>query len=256
MRTARGADAVILVVGDVVSQFGEYRDRADLTLSGAQLALFDRLQALSIPIVTVLLSSKPLVLGTIPDETDSLVVAFNGGAHGGQAVAEALLGLFNPSGRLPISFPRHSGQVPVYYNQLPGWHGGKYCDLPKTPRFAFGEGLSYTQFSYSDLTMNAETLTASVTVQNTGKEAGLETVQVYFRDFVSSVLTPMKSLIAFQQVELRAGESQRVIFQLNRSDFSLINRQEQRVVEPGEFILMIGHSSRDEDLLQVSFSLA
>ena len=205
--------------------------------------------------VTVLLSSKPLVLGTIPDETDALAVAFNGGAHGGQAVAEALFGLFNPSGRLPISFPRHSGQVPVYYNQLPGWHGGKYCDQPKTPQFAFGEGLSYTEFAYSDLTVDPETLTASVTVQNTGKEAGLETVQVYFRDCVSSVITPVKNLIAFRQISLRPGESRRITFQLKRADFSLVNRREQRVVEPGEFILMIGHSSRSEDLLMMNFKL-
>ena len=238
-----------------MSQFGENRDRAELTLSGKQLELFALLRALQIPIVTVLLSSKPLVMGTIPDETDALVAAFNGGAHGGQAVAEALFGLFNPSGRLPISFPRRTGQVPVYYNQLPGWHGGKYCDLPNTPQFVFGEGLSYTDFAYRDLTMDAETLTASVSVQNVGKEAGLETVQVYFRDCVSSVITPVKNLIAFRQVALQPGESQRVTIQLNRSDFSLVNRQEQRVVEEGEFTLMVGRSSRDEDLLMVNFTL-
>ena len=255
VKAAEGADAVILVVGDVVSQFGENRDRAELTLSGKQLELFALLRALQIPIVTVLLSSKPLVMGTIPDETDALVAAFNGGAHGGQAVAEALFGLFNPSGRLPISFPRRTGQVPVYYNQLPGWHGGKYCDLPNTPQFVFGEGLSYTDFAYRDLTMDAETLTASVSVQNVGKEAGLETVQVYFRDCVSSVITPVKNLIAFRQVALQPGESQRVTIQLNRSDFSLVNRQEQRVVEEGEFTLMVGRSSRDEDLLMVNFTL-
>ena len=194
-------------------------------------------------------------MGPIPDQADAVMVAFNGGAHGGRAVAEALFGVINPSGRLPISFPRHSGQVPVYYNQLPGWHGGKYCDLPETPQYAFGEGLSYTDFAYRDFQMDPESLTASVKVRNTGDRAGRETVQLYFRDCVSSVLTPIKSLIAFRQVDLEPGEEKTLTFNLRRSDFSIVNRQEKRVVEPGEFILMAGHSSRDADLQQLRFRL-
>lgn len=253
---AADADVIVLVVGDEISQIGEGKDRADLSLSGQQEELFRRLRALSIPLVTVLLSSKPLALGCVAEETDALLAAFNGGAHGGQAVAEAIFGILNPSGRLPISFPRHSGQIPVYYNQLPGWHADSYCDLPATPLFAFGEGLSYTTFRYSDPDMNADTLEASVTVTNTGDREGRETVQVYFRDCVSSLLTPVKTLIAFRQISLQPGESRRVKFQLKHDDFSLVNRQEQRVVEPGDFILMIGHSSKDEDLLKVGFSLS
>lgn len=255
VQAAQGADAIILVVGDEISQIGEAKDRANLMLSGSQIALFARLRELRVPIITVLLSSKPLALGAVADETDALIVAFNGGAHGGQAVAEAIFGVLNPSGRLPISFPRHSGQVPVYYNQLPGWHGGNYCDLPQTPQFAFGEGLSYTDFSYAELWVDENTLTASVRVTNTGNRAGLETVQVYFRDCVSSVLTPVKSLIQYRQIFLEPGESRQVAFQLSRSDFSLVNQREERVTEPGEFILMIGHSSRDEELLQAHFCL-
>ena len=252
---AREADAILLVVGDEISQIGEEKDRADLTLSGRQLELFERLRALGIPLAVILLASKPLVMGPIPDQADAVMVAFNGGAHGGRAVAEALFGVINPSGRLPISFPRHSGQVPVYYNQLPGWHGGKYCDLPETPQYAFGEGLSYTDFAYRDFQMDPESLTASVKVRNTGDRAGRETVQLYFRDCVSSVLTPIKSLIAFRQVDLEPGEEKTVTFNLRRSDFSIVNRQEKRVVEPGEFILMAGHSSRDADLQQLRFRL-
>lgn len=252
---AREADAIVLVVGDEIRQFGEGKDRADLALSGRQAALFDRLRALGIPLVTVLLASKPLALGRIAEASDALLAAFNGGAHGGQAVAEVLFGEVNPSGRLPISFPRHSGQVPVYYNQLPGWHDGQYCDLPATPLFAFGEGLSYTAFAYDSLTFDARTLTASVRVANTGSRAGRETVQVYFRDEVSSVLTLVKTLIAFAQVELAPGEAREVVFRLRREAFSLVNREERRVVEPGSFVLMAGHSSRDEDLLSVRFTL-
>ena len=177
---------------------------------------------------------------------------------GGEAVAKVLFGEINPSGRLPISFPRHSGQLPVYYNHLPGWHtqaGKGYCDLPDSPLYAFGEGMGYSKFAYSDLTFDAKTLRAGVTVKNAGTMTGTETVQVYFNDVVSSVITPVKQLIAFKQATLAPGESARVEFELAREDFSLVNRREQRVVEPGEFVLMIGHSSRDGDLLKVSFEL-
>lgn len=255
---AKGADAIVLVVGDVVDQVGEEKDRADLALSGKQEALFDALRALGIPLVTVLVASKPLALGRVALAADAFLCAFNGGMFGGEAVAQALFGEINPSGRLPISFPRHSGQVPVYYNQLPGWHakpGRGYCDLPRTPLFAFGEGMGYSAFAYDGLTMDEKTLTASVRVRNTGAQAGTETVQVYFRDVVSSVLTPDKRLIAFRKVTLGPGECRTVTFAFDAADFSLVNRREQRVTEPGEFELMAGHSSRDEDLLCASFRL-
>ncbi len=256
---AKDADAIVYVVGDEISQIGEQKDRADLALSGRQNELFEKLLSLNVPIITVLVASKPLAIERIHEQSDAVVVAFNGGAHGGQAVAEVLFGEIAPSGRLPISFPRHSGQLPVYYNQLPGWHHGaenpKYCDLPESPLYAFGEGLGYTDFAYSGMTFDAQKLTADIEVRNTGSRAGLETVQVYFRDCVSSVMTPVKRLIAYQQVMLNPGETKTVHFEFDKMDFSLVNRQEQRVVEPGEFILMMGHSSKDEDLLTVPFQL-
>lgn len=149
--SAKDADVIICVVGDTLSQIGETNDRADLSLSGRQEEMLQCLLALHIPLVTVLVSSKPLTIASAAEHADAVVAAFNGGAHGGQAIAEALFGYFNPSGRLPISFPGHFGQVPVYYNALPGWHAksglGRYCDLAEMPLFAFGEGLSYTQFT-------------------------------------------------------------------------------------------------------------
>ncbi|MCH5286818.1 MAG: glycoside hydrolase family 3 C-terminal domain-containing protein [Christensenellaceae bacterium] len=255
---ARDADAIILVLGDEQSQIGEGQDRANLDLSGRQMELFHALRALGIPLATVLVASKPLCLGDAATKANAVVCAFNGGMFGGQAVAEAAFGCFNPSGRLPISFPHHAGQVPVYYNQLPGWHGwpkGHYCDLPAEPLFTFGEGLSYTTFAYDSLTFDAGTLTAEVAVTNTGKQAGTETVQVYFRDMASSVLTPVKRLIAFKRITLQPGETAAVRFQLTREDFSLINRDEQRVTEPGAFTLFIGHSAKDDDLLSAAFTL-
>ena len=258
VRAAGDADAIVLVVGDVIEQAGEEKDRAVLELSGKQMELFDALRALGIPLITVLVASKPLAVGRAATDADAFICAFNGGLFGGEAVAKALFGVINPSGRLPISFPRASGQVPVYYNSLPGWHaqrGRGYCDLPDTPLYAFGEGMGYSAFVYDGLTFDAQSLEAGVNVTNAGRMAGTETVQAYFHDVVSSVLTPVKQLIAFRQVTLAPGETARVTFRFARGDFSLVNRREQRVTEPGEFVLMIGHSSRDGDLLRAAFRL-
>lgn len=254
-RAAKDCDVTVLVLGDNIDQHGEGKDRADLALSKAQLELFSRLRALKKPLIAVLVSSKPLCIPEVKEHSDALIIAFNGGMFGGLAVAEAIFGKLNPSGKLPISFPHHSGQLPVYYNQLPGWHGGKYMDLPGEPLFTFGEGMSYTQYQYNNLTFDVNTLTASVDVTNAGERGGVEIVQVYFNDCVSSVLTPVKQLIAFKRVPLKAGEKKRVSFTLNKEDFSLVTPDERRIVEPGRFVLMVGASAKDEDLLKTEFSL-
>jgi beta-glucosidase len=253
--TAQQCDAIVLVLGDRIEQTGEMKDRADLSLSGAQMELFRGLRRLRKPMVTVLVASKPLCIQEAAEQTDALIVAFNGGMFGGLAVAETIFGKWNPSGKLPISFPRHVGQLPVYYNSLPGWHGGKYMDLPETPLFAFGEGMSYTSFRYSNLRVDGESLTAKVDVTNIGDRNGFETVQVYFRDCVSSVMTPIKQLIGFQKISLKAGETKTVCFKFQREDFSLVTPDERRVTEPGKFILMVGPSSKDSDLLRAEFVL-
>jgi beta-glucosidase len=252
---ASDADVILFAVGDVVEQAGEFRDRADLSLSGRQEALFSRLSEFGIPIVSVLISTKPLSVSRVAEGSAAFIAAFNGGMFGGQAVAEAVFGEINPGGKLPISFPRHSGQIPVYYNSLPGWHGEKYVDLPETPLFAFGEGLSYTTFAYSSLRVERETLRVFVTLTNTGMRAGSETAQVYLRDLVSSILTPVKRLIAFQKVSLLAGESKELVFQLKRDDFSLVLPSERRVVEPGAFTIFVGGNSKDGDLLSQGIEL-
>lgn len=252
---AKDADAVLYVVGDMIDQFGEYKDRADLSLSGRQTELFYRLQATGKPICTVLVASKPLCMGDVAEKADAVICSFNGGMFGGQAVAEAVFGKLNPSGRLPISFPRHSGQLPVYYNQLPGWHGGKYCDLPATPLFAFGEGIGYTSFEFSNLSFCADTYTVTLDVENTGKCEGTETVQLYLHDVVSSIMTVGKRLIAFQKITLAPSEKKAVTITLSREDFTLINTNCESVVEPGDFVLMAGKSSKDEDLIKITVTL-
>lgn len=253
--TAQGCDAIVLVLGDMLDQTGESKDRANLELSEVQIELFARLRKLDKPLVTVLVASKPLCIGAVAKKSGALLAAFNGGMFGGLAVAEAVFGRINPSGRLPISFPQHSGQLPVYYNSLPGWHGEKYMDMPAAPLYTFGEGKSYTSFAYSGLQFDDSKLTVSVEVTNTGKIDGTETVQIYFRDCVSSVITPDRQLIGFDKVNLGAGETKRVSVPLHLSDFSLVTADGNRITEPGEFILMAGGSSRDCDLLQIKINL-
>lgn len=255
VKTAKQCDTIVLVVGDTLTLHGEEKDRADLSLSGKQDELFTKLYELGKPIVTVLVSSKPLCIENIAEKTDSLIVAFNGGMFGGLAVAEAIFGKLNPSGKLPISFPRVTGQVPVYYNHLHGWHGGKYVDLPDTPLFTFGEGISYTAFSYSEPKLDQRDLTLTLKVTNTGDRDGFETVQLYFDDCVSSVMTPVKQLIAFEKIFIKAKERVTVSFKIERSDLSLVTPDERRITEPGDFILMVGPSSKDSDLKKVKITL-
>ena len=252
---AKDCDAIVLAVGDLVEQTGERKDRANLSLSGKQGELFQALRGLQKPLATVLVSSKPLCMEVEADQSDAVIIAFNGGMFGGTAVAEAVFGTLNPSGKLPISFPRHSGQIPVYYNELTGWHGGKYVDLPAEPLYTFGEGLSYTRFSYQNLQWNQAGLTASVDVTNTGDREGFETVQAYVNDCVSSVMTPCKQLAGFAKVHLAAGETKTVQITLDQEAFTLITPQEERVVEPGAFVVMVGPSSKDDELLKVEIAL-
>ena len=253
VEAARSADHIVLVVGDMIDQFGEYKDRANLELSGRQMELYRELRRLGIPMTVVLVASKPLCIPEIAETADAVICAFNGGMFGGQAVAEAAFGLLNPMGRLPISFPQHSGQLPVYYNSLPGWHGGKYMDLPAEPVYAFGEGMGYAPFTYANLTFDPQTFIAAIDVTNAGDMAGTEVVQVYMHDVYASVIRPVKQLIAFTRVELQPGETKTVSIQLKKEDFQLVNRAEQYVVEPGEFELFIGHSSKRNDLKKLTF---
>jgi beta-glucosidase len=171
----------------------------------------------------------------------------------GLPLAETISGKNNPCGKLPISFPYHIGQQPCYYNYLPGWHCESYLDMPKTPLFVFGEGLSYTKFCYSGLDFNKDTFTLSVKVKNVGNKAGKEVVQVYFRDVVSSVMTPIKQLIAFEKIYLQPNEEKEICFVFTEKDFSLVLPNESRVIEKGEFEIMVGGSSRDEELIRVVF---
>lgn len=257
---ARGADVAVVVVGDALALTGECKDRANLDLSGGQQALLEAVHATGAPLVVVLVSSKPLTILWVAEHAQALLAAWNPGLEGGTAVAGVLFGDRNPGGKLTISFPYHVGQQPVYYNLIPGWHGApKYVDLPKEPLFPFGYGLSYTHFAYSNLRLSAdvleegETLHVRVDVENVGQRAGVEIVQLYVNDLFSSVTTPLKELKGFARVELAPGEKQTVELALDDEQLALVNADLETVVEPGAFEVMVGGSSRDEDLLKAQF---
>lgn len=259
---ARRADAAIMVVGDTLSQNGEVRDRANLDLSGAQQQLLEAVHATGTPVVVVLISGKPLTIPWIAQNADAVVQAWNPGSQGGAAVAGILFGDRNPSGKLTISFAHHVGQQPVYYNLIPGWHAENYIDMPVEPLYPFGYGLSYTSYAYRDLTLPSKTLAAgeplkvSVEVQNTGDRAGVEIVQLYLNDVYTSVTTPQKELKAFARVDLAPGETKTVSLDVPFEQLALVNADLETVVEPGEFEVMVGPSSRNEDLLKDTFVVA
>jgi beta-glucosidase len=185
-----------------------------------------------------------------------LLCGFNGGQFGGEALAKVIFGLHNPVGKLPISFPYHVGQQPSYYAQNRGWHGGKYCDMPKDFLFAFGEGMSYTTYKYSEPVFDKDTLTLTLEVENTGKYDGTEIVQVYMHDPFATLMIPKKQLIAFKRVPLAAGERKSISFNLSYKDFSFVNANCQRVCEKGEFVILVGPSSKDDELKEVRFELS
>ncbi|MDT0328301.1 exo-beta-d-1,3/1,6-glucosidase [Nocardiopsis lambiniae] len=258
---AEAADHVVAVVGDRIELVGEGRSTATLELVGAQTALLDALAATGTPMTVVVISSKPLVLPASALGAAALVHAANPGMQGGRAVAELLLGLIEPSGRLPISYARHAGQQPTYYNQVRGQHGDRYADLTQRPAFVFGEGLGYTTVAYSDLTVERgevgadDVVRAEVTVANTGGRPALETVQVYVSDTVTSVTWADRELKAYRWVELAPGESRRVTVEVPVAECTLVDAAGARRVEPGDFELRVGPSSREEDLLRATFTV-
>ena len=283
VENARKSDLIVAVVGDVIQAIGEGCSTATLELLGGQNTLIDALSNVARetgkPFVVVLVSSKPQVLpasvigtnGVIVDETpaegtSALLWAPSPGMKGGQAIAEIILGETEPSGRLPITFPRHAGQLPVYYNQIRGQHGNRYADLTQNPAFAFGEGLSYTTFEYGDPTITnvpesgifaeTDTVHAEITLTNTGDRKGTEVVQLYIGDIVTSYSWTDRELKAFQRVELEPGESETVAFDIPVSDCTIVDSEANRIVEPGEFEVLIGHSSRREGLKRTTFTVA
>ena len=272
VRSASDADAIVAVVGDVIQLVGEGRSTATLELQGGQNALLAELSAVSkrtgAPLIVVLMSSKPQVLPPAALDASALLWAPSPGMEGGRAVAEIIMGVTEPSGRLPITFPRHAGQLPVYYNQIRGQHASRYADLTQDPAFAFGEGLSFTTFEYGDPVIvggasnmdgtftRDDTVHAEVTLTNTGARVGTEVVQAYVGDVVTSFSWTDRELKTFTRVTLDPGESRTIRIDIPVADCTIVDADARRIVEPGEFELLIGHSSRRADLKRVMFTVA
>jgi beta-glucosidase len=258
---AQAAEVVVAVVGDHLEFIGETRSTATLELQGGQIALLEALEKTARPLVVVLVNSKPLVLPPAVRRAAAIIELFNPGMEGGRALAEALFGLLNPSGKLTISFPVHVGQQPVFYSQVRGQHGDRYADLAQEPLFPFGHGLSYTKYAYSNLRLAAphlargETAEVLVDVENVGQREGVEIVQVYVSDLVTSATWVDKALKGFARVRLAPGEKRTVRVELPWEAFQIVNAAGMNVVEPGEFEILVGPSSRDRDLLRAKLMI-
>lgn len=254
---AEGADAVIVVVGEKETMSGEAASRAFIDLPGRQEELVRALHKTGRPLVVVLMNGRPLTITWLAENVDAIVEAWFLGSQSGNAIADVLFGDVNPSGKLPVTFPRTLGQVPIYYNHKSTGrppvdtlkYTSKYIDVPTTPLFPFGFGLSYTTFEYSRLRLSSSSITATqevrvmVDVKNTGRRDGDEVVQLYICDEVGSVTRPVKELKGFRRVSLRAGEEKTVEFVLKPEDLSFYNIEMKKVVEPGWFTVMVGGNS-------------
>ncbi|HOZ68676.1 MAG TPA: glycoside hydrolase family 3 N-terminal domain-containing protein [Chitinophagaceae bacterium] len=269
VETARKADYVILTIGETRDMSGEAKSRSSIQLPGVQEDLVKEIVALGKPTVVMISAGRPLVFNWTADHAPAILYTWWLGTEAGNAMADVLFGDYNPSGKLPMSFPRTEGQIPIYYNHYNTGRPAKndsdrnyrsaYTDLSIYPKYAFGHGLSYSNFEYSDITLSAlsftasQRLTATVTLTNKSSRPGTETVQLYIRDITGSVVRPVKELKGFQQVLLNGGETKTISFTLTANDLRFYNDQLQYIYEPGEFKLFIGSSS--DQVKEVGFEL-
>ena len=255
---AKDADVVVMVLGEHGFSTGEARSRTNLDLPGLQQEFLEEIYKINPNIVLVLNNGRPLTISWAAEKIPTIVEAWQLGTETGNAVAQVLYGDYNPSGKLPMSFPRNIGQVPISYNHYStGRFTNKdnnvfwshYSDVEKTPLYPFGYGLSYTTFEYSNLKINKKTFSkgekveVSVDLKNTGKVTGKEVAQLYLQDEFASVVRPVKELKGFEMIELKAGETKTITFTLTDAELGFYNNQNEFVVEPGSFKVMVGGSS-------------
>ncbi|WP_442266081.1 beta-glucosidase BglX [Tenacibaculum sp. ZS6-P6] len=254
IQNAKKADVVVMVLGEVGFQSGEARSRANLGLPGVQQELLEEIYKVNKNIVLVLNNGRPLTITWADEHIPTIVEAWQLGSQAGNAIAEVLYGDYNPSGKLPMTFPRAVGQVPIYYNpKNTGRPGPKkevfwshYQDESNAPLYPFGHGLSYTTFKYENISVDTslkENIKVSVTVTNTGKVKGKEVVQLYLRDVIGSVTRPIKELKGFELIELEPSASKEITFNLTKNELGFFNNKGEFIVEPGEFKVFVGGSS-------------
>lgn len=270
VNVAKKADVIVLAIGESSEMSGECSSRSDIEIPQSQKDLLVEMKKLGKPIVIVLFTGRPLVLNQENELADAILNVWFPGSEAGYAVSDVLFGKVNPSGKLPMTFPRSVGQIPLYYDykntgrpqtvpdQFEKFRSN-YLDVPNSPLFPFGYGLSYTTFSYSDITLSAtklkgnQTLKASVTLTNTGKYDGAEVVQLYIRDIVGSITRPIKELKGFQKVSLKAGESKTVSFDITPEALKFYNSNLVYDWESGDFTIEIGGNSKDVKTANVNW---
>lgn len=261
---AKKSDLVIMVLGEHGFQTGEGRSRANLDLPGVQQELLEAVYQVNKNIVLVLMNGRPLILNWAEEHIPAILETWHLGSQSGNAIAQVLYGDYNPSGKLPMSFPRSVGQIPIYYNHystgrpnpsnLVYW--SHYNDESNEPLYPFGFGLSYTNFKYSDLKIDGsdqKNIKVQVTIKNTGKVKGEEVVQLYIHDKFASVTRPVKELKGFEKIELLPGETKNIKFLLTEKELGFYNNKGEYLVEPGEFEIMVGTNSKD--VIRAAFEL-
>ncbi|MGP6419212.1 beta-glucosidase BglX [Pseudomonas putida] len=269
VKAAKDADVIVAAVGESRGMSHESSSRTDLNIPENQRELIRALKATGKPLVLVLMNGRPLTILEENQSADAILETWFSGTEGGNAIADVLFGDYNPSGKLPVTFPRSVGQIPTYYNHLsigrpftpgkPGNYTSQYFDDTTGPLFPFGYGLSYTQFTLSDMALSSTTLNAtgkldaSVTLKNTGKRDGETVVQLYIQDVTGSMIRPVKELKNFQKIMLKAGEQKVVHFTITEDDLKFYNAQLKYAAEPGKFNVQIGLDS--QDVTQQSFEL-
>ncbi|MBC7949999.1 MAG: beta-glucosidase BglX [Chitinophagaceae bacterium] len=270
VEVASRADIVVMNVGEAHDMSGEAKSRSNIHLPGAQEELIKAIQATGKPVVVLINAGRPLVFNWTADNVPAILYTWWLGTEAGNAIADVLFGDYNPSAKLPMSFPRTEGQIPIYYNHYNSGRPAKtdsdlnyvsaYIDLPNSPKFPFGFGLSYTQFEYGDISLSktslrsTDKLVARVTVRNSGSFSGEETVQLYIRDMVGSVIRPVKELKGFKKITLKPGESRVIEFTISVNDLRFYNEKLANDWEPGEFEIMIGGNSRDVKKMKINWA--
>jgi len=261
VKTAEKSDVVVAVVGEAQGMAHEASSRSDISIPQSQRDLLKALKATGKPLVIVLMNGRPLTLTWENDISDAMLETWFAGTEGGHAIADVLFGDYNPSGKLPMTFPRSVGQIPLYNSVLntgrpfnpqhPDKYTTRYFDITNGPLFPFGYGLSYTRFSVSAVSLSSTTmdakhpLTASVTVKNTGKVSGATIVQLYLQDVTASISRPVKELKNFEKITLQPGEEKTVTFAINERDLRFYNDKLKWASEPGKFNVFVGLDSQD-----------
>jgi len=268
---ANQSDVIVAALGEAAEMTGEASSRTNLDIPEVQKDLLKALLKTGKPVVLVLFTGRPLTIKWENDNVPAILNVWFGGSEAGYAVADVLFGDVNPSGKLTTTWPQNVGQVPLYYNYkmtgrpLPEgkWFQkfrSNYLDVSNDPVYPFGYGLSYTSFSYSDIKLSSsslkgnQTLTASITVTNTGSKDGKEIIQLYMRDVIGTNSRPVKELKGFQKIELKTGESKTVSFNITTADLKYYNTDLKYDWEPGEFHIMIGGNSKDVKLAKVNWA--